>query len=95
LAEKVKEKMLEDSEEVLFNNLISRGDFSGTEQDCFEILKEIASLTRNSEWAEIKDLSSKNKSELLSDLKNRQVVKIQGDKCKILIDFFKEWLNRN
>ncbi|MBE5825842.1 MAG: hypothetical protein E7307_04310 [Butyrivibrio sp.] len=93
LAEKVKQAMLEEENEDLFDNLISKGDESGTERECFDILKQIASLSKNSEWASIKDIEIEGKEELIQDLINRAVIVKHGDKCRILISFFKEWLN--
>lgn len=95
LAEKVKALMLEEADEDLFDNLISRGDESGTEGECYEILKRIAQLTKNSEWAEIDDIEVDNRDNLIDDLINRAVIKKKDNKCKILISFFREWLNMN
>ncbi|SEL92458.1 hypothetical protein SAMN04487770_12110 [Butyrivibrio sp. ob235] len=95
LAEKVKLLLLEEADISLFDNLISKGDNSGTERECYEILQEIAHLTKNSEWAELDELHSQNKDILIDDLINRAVVKKQANKCKILIPFFREWLNMN
>lgn len=95
LAEKVKSLMLEEAEEDLFDNLISRGDESGTEGECYEILKRIALLTKNSEWAEIDDIQIEKQDVLINDLINRAVIRKKDNKCKILISFFREWLNMN
>ncbi len=95
LAEKVKAMMLEEVDEDLFDNLISRGDESGTEGECYDILKQIAQLTKNSEWAEIDDIQVQNKDNLIDDLINRAVIRKKDNKCKILISFFREWLNMN
>ncbi len=95
LAEKVKSLMLEEADEDLFDNLISRGDESGTEGECYEILKRIAQLTKNSEWADLDDIQVENKEILINDLINRAVIRKSGNKCKILISFFREWLNMN
>lgn len=93
LAEKVKRIMLEEEDKSKFDNLYSRGDESGTEDECFEILSQIATLTKNSEWADAEELHSPNLAELMADLTERGVVERKGTKVKIRITFFKEWLN--
>ena len=93
LAEKVKRIMLEEEDKSKFDNLYSRGDESGTEDECFEILSQIAALTKNSEWADAEELHSPNLGELMADLTERGVVERKGTKVKIRITFFKEWLN--
>lgn len=95
LAEKVKTLMLEEADEDLFDNLISRGDESGTEGECYEILKCIAQLTKISEWADIDEIEAENREVLIDDLINRTVIRKKENKCKILISFFREWLNNN
>ena len=93
LAEKVKRIMLEEEDKSKFDNLYSRGDESGTEDECFEILSQIAALTKNSEWADAEELHSPNLGELMADLTERGVVERMGARVKIRITFFKEWLN--
>ena len=97
LVEKEKKWMLEDADETLFDNLISRSDESSTASACYDILKSIADLTRYSEWADIEDIQVENRDALIQDLVSRAVIKKldKRKRYKILIPFFKEWLNMN
>ncbi|MCR4791794.1 MAG: ATP-binding protein [Lachnospiraceae bacterium] len=96
LAEKVKALMLEEADVDLFDNLLSPGDESGVEDECYDILKRIAALTRNSEWADIDEIDIENKDVLIQDLIDRAVIKKkENTKVKILISFFREWMNMN
>lgn len=99
MAEKVKNDMLSSSTISFFDNLINAGDIdSSTDNELkslptYKLLCNIAFLTKNSEWANIDDIDMPGREQLIEDLINRSVIERRRGKCRILINFFKEWLN--
>lgn len=99
MAEKVKNDMLMSSTISFFDNLINAGDIEMNSEDelknlpTYKLLCNIALLTKNSEWANIADIEIKDKEKLIEDLINRSVIERRKGKCRIYINFFKEWLN--
>ncbi len=99
MAEKVKNEMLTSSTISFFDNLINAGDIETSADDelktlpTYRLLCSIAYLTKNSEWANIDDIDVPEKDRIIEDLINRSVIERRKGKCRIYINFFKEWLN--
>ena len=99
MAEKVKNEMLMSSTISFFDNLINAGDIETSTEDelkslpTYKLLCSIAYLTKNSEWASIEDIDIPEKERIIEDLINRSVIERRKGKCRIYINFFKEWLN--
>lgn len=99
MAEKIKNEMLLSSTISFFDNLINAGDIDMTSEadlrnlPAYKLLYNIAYLTKNSEWANIEDIDIQDKDKLIEDLINRSVIERRKGRCRIYINFFKEWLN--
>lgn len=99
MAEKVKNEMLSSSTISFFDNLINAGDIEMSTEDelkslpTYKMLCSIANLTKNSEWANLDDIDMPDKEKTIEDLINRSVIERRRGKCRIYINFFKEWLN--
>ena len=99
MAERVKNEMRTSSSISFFDNLINAGDIENSTEGelkslpTYSLLCEVAYLTKNSEWANVDDIDIPEKEMLIEDLINRSVIEKRKGKCRILINFFKEWLN--
>jgi len=95
--EYVKEELLKEIGIDKFDNLIDSGD--GSEENKKLVLKLLYSIARNGkygDWTHISDVVNiENKNIFLETLKNRDVIEINGEKCRIVVKLFTEWLNRN